>query len=229
MSKTVLFQIIQFSISTQFSSIWPIDRTRSGSIISFQYGARSDGSEGVLDIPLSSSITGTSWWDFSSVIYRTLVVERPYPLVEKQSTVQSTEWNGMYLEKMKRKPELMWHYVGCPLSRRSLCFDAKPNKGLGSRSRRDQKWAQERRSERSGKKKLREGVGEGWRRGAVDTGQQKRPVGMRQSPGAVREDQSRWVSIPRSFVEISRRMHISVSLQMHRECSVTEPTFLYLS
>ena len=28
--KTVLFQTIQFSISTQFSSIWPIDRTLSG-------------------------------------------------------------------------------------------------------------------------------------------------------------------------------------------------------
>ena len=28
--KTVLFQAIQFSISTQFSSIWPIDRTLSG-------------------------------------------------------------------------------------------------------------------------------------------------------------------------------------------------------
>ena len=29
--KTVLFQAIHFSISTQFSSIWPIDRTLSGS------------------------------------------------------------------------------------------------------------------------------------------------------------------------------------------------------
>ena len=28
--KTVLFQTIQFSISTHFSSIWPIDRTLSG-------------------------------------------------------------------------------------------------------------------------------------------------------------------------------------------------------
>ena len=28
--KTVLFQVIQFSISTQFSSIWPIDRSLSG-------------------------------------------------------------------------------------------------------------------------------------------------------------------------------------------------------
>ena len=30
MSKTVLFQTIQLSICTQFSSIWPIDRTLSG-------------------------------------------------------------------------------------------------------------------------------------------------------------------------------------------------------
>ena len=28
--KTVIFQTIQFSISTQFSSIWPIDRILSG-------------------------------------------------------------------------------------------------------------------------------------------------------------------------------------------------------
>ena len=63
---------------------------------------------------------------------------------------------------------------------------------------------------------------------AVDNGQQKRPVGMREGPGAVREDQSIWVSIPRGFVEISRRMRISVSLQMHRKCSVTELPFLHL-
>ena len=31
--KTVLFQMIKFSISTQFSSIWPIDRTLSGTTI----------------------------------------------------------------------------------------------------------------------------------------------------------------------------------------------------
>ena len=30
MSKTVLFQVIQFSISTQFNFIWPIDITLSG-------------------------------------------------------------------------------------------------------------------------------------------------------------------------------------------------------
>ena len=47
--KTVLLQAIQFSISTQFSSIWPI-----------KSGPLRDGNEWVLRIPQSSSITGTS-------------------------------------------------------------------------------------------------------------------------------------------------------------------------
>ena len=54
-SKTVLFQAIRFSISTQFSSIRPIDR-----IVSGQSGPESDAKEGVLCIPQSSSIVGTS-------------------------------------------------------------------------------------------------------------------------------------------------------------------------
>ena len=54
--KTVLFQIIQFSISTQFSSIWSILGATSQS----QSAPGSDGNEGVLCIPQSSSITGTS-------------------------------------------------------------------------------------------------------------------------------------------------------------------------
>ena len=45
MSKTVLFQIIQFSISTQFSSIWPIDKTLSSSTTPGQSGPGSDGIE----------------------------------------------------------------------------------------------------------------------------------------------------------------------------------------
>ena len=53
--KTVPSQTIQFSTSTQFSSIWSIDRTLSG-----QSGPGSDGYKGVLNIPQSSSITGTS-------------------------------------------------------------------------------------------------------------------------------------------------------------------------
>ena len=64
MSKTVLFHTIQFSISTYFSSIWPIDCTRSGATPSSQSGPGSDGNEGVLRTPQSScSITGTSLSD----------------------------------------------------------------------------------------------------------------------------------------------------------------------
>ena len=43
--KTVLFQTIQFCISAQFSSIWPIDRTLSGATTPSQSGPGSDGNE----------------------------------------------------------------------------------------------------------------------------------------------------------------------------------------
>ena len=58
--KTVLFQVIQFSISTQFSSIWPIDRTLSSATTPDQSKPGSDGNKKVLCIPQSSSISGTS-------------------------------------------------------------------------------------------------------------------------------------------------------------------------
>ena len=60
MSKTVPFQTIQFSISMQFSSIWPLDRALLDATTPGQSGSGSDGNEGVLCIPQSSSITGTS-------------------------------------------------------------------------------------------------------------------------------------------------------------------------
>ena len=60
MWKPVLFHMIQFSISMQFSSIWPIDRGLSGATIPGQIGPGSDGNEGVLRIPQSSSIIGAS-------------------------------------------------------------------------------------------------------------------------------------------------------------------------
>ena len=62
--RTVLFQTIQFSISTQFSSIWPTDRTLLGATTLGQSEPGSDGNEGVLCIPQSSSITGTSLSDY---------------------------------------------------------------------------------------------------------------------------------------------------------------------
>ena len=57
MLKTVSFQTVQFSISTQLSSI---DMTPSGTTTPGQSGAASDGDKGVLRIPQSFSITGTS-------------------------------------------------------------------------------------------------------------------------------------------------------------------------
>ena len=59
MSKTALFQTIQFSISTHFSSIWPINRALSGATTPGQSEPGSDGNEGVLCIPQISSISGT--------------------------------------------------------------------------------------------------------------------------------------------------------------------------
>ena len=47
-------------MSTQFSSIWPIDRTLSSATTPGQNGPGSDGNERVFHIPQSSSITGTS-------------------------------------------------------------------------------------------------------------------------------------------------------------------------
>ena len=53
--QTVLFQTIQFSTSLQFNFIWPIDRTLLGATTT-----GSDGNEGVLRNPQSSSITRPS-------------------------------------------------------------------------------------------------------------------------------------------------------------------------
>ena len=58
--KTVPFQTIQFSISMQFSSIQTIDRALTGATILGQSGPGSNSNKGVLYIPQSSSITGTS-------------------------------------------------------------------------------------------------------------------------------------------------------------------------
>ena len=63
MSKPILFQEIQFSISTQFSSIWLIDMSLSGATTLGQSGSGGNGNEEVLCIPQSSSITGTSLSD----------------------------------------------------------------------------------------------------------------------------------------------------------------------
>ena len=58
--KTVLLQVIQFTICSHFFSIWPIDGSISVATTPGQSGSGNHGKEGVLHIPQSSSITVTS-------------------------------------------------------------------------------------------------------------------------------------------------------------------------
>ena len=92
MSKTVLFQAIQFKISTQFSSILPIDRTLSGATTPGQNGPGSDGNEGLLLIPQSFSISGTSL-SYCLVSYPGHSLGESYPSAEKQSVYSTAPAN----------------------------------------------------------------------------------------------------------------------------------------
>ena len=56
MLKTVLFQTIKFNISTQFSSILPIDRTLSGATTLSHSGCRSNGNEGYSAFPKAPAL-----------------------------------------------------------------------------------------------------------------------------------------------------------------------------
>ena len=87
--KTSLFQTIQFSINTQFSSIWPINRTLLAATTPGQSEPGNDGNEGVLHIPQSSSITGASPLDcFGS--YQDTCWESITPLPAEMQSVYST-------------------------------------------------------------------------------------------------------------------------------------------
>ena len=58
-----MFQAIQFSINTQFNSIWPIDWAVNNATSRGRSGPASDGNEGMLRIHQSPSIIGTSLLD----------------------------------------------------------------------------------------------------------------------------------------------------------------------
>ena len=92
-AKTVLFQAIQFSIRTQFSSIWPIDRALFGAHTQGHCGPGSDGNEEVFHIPQSSSITG----DLPSVClvsYLWQSLGEFYPSAEMQSVYSTAQLIG---------------------------------------------------------------------------------------------------------------------------------------
>ena len=58
--ETALFQTIQFSVSTQFSFIWPIYMILSDATTPGQSGPGSDGNKVLPRIHQSSSVTGAS-------------------------------------------------------------------------------------------------------------------------------------------------------------------------
>ena len=100
--KTILFQTIRFSISTQFkcqNSIWSIDRILSSAANLGQNGPGSDDNEGVLRIPQSFSIIGASLSDCLTSWCGHLSGES-YPSAEMQSVYSTapTDWPNLPIE-----------------------------------------------------------------------------------------------------------------------------------
>ena len=86
MSKQFCFN--QFSLAQVHSLVlsdWPIDRVLSGATTVGQSGPGTDGNEGVLHIPQSSSITGNSPSDCLVSYAGHLLEERSYPTAAVQS------------------------------------------------------------------------------------------------------------------------------------------------
>ena len=97
--KIVPFQAVQFSISTQFSSIWPIDRTLSGATTPGQSGTGSNGNEGVLLIPESNSITGTSPSD-CLVSHPGHSLGKSYPPAEEPTEQGDNDWWRINIDQL---------------------------------------------------------------------------------------------------------------------------------
>ena len=89
MSKIVPFQIIQFSISTLFRSIWLINRIQSGVTTPSPSEPGRDDNEGMLCILQSSSITRASPSDCLE-LYSGHSLGESYSSVEMQSVFSAT-------------------------------------------------------------------------------------------------------------------------------------------
>ena len=100
--KIVLFQTIQFSVITQFSSIWPIDRTISSATTPGQSGPGSDGNEEVLCIPQSSSIIEAVSSD-CFVPYPGHLLWVSYPSAEMHSVYSTAPADSVKKKEKKRK------------------------------------------------------------------------------------------------------------------------------
>ena len=94
-------------LSMSNNSIWPINRTLSGATTVGQSGSGSDGSEGVLCIPQSSSITGISPSD-SLVSYLGHSLWGSYPLCREAINVfYSPRGLGSFHENIVVS---LWHF-----------------------------------------------------------------------------------------------------------------------
>ena len=111
-----------------------------------------------------------------------------------------------------------------------VCFGAKPDKGFGLEISTWPEVGRERQSESETKGLRRRLLAKG------DASGQSTPDSRETSwdeigSRAVREDRSRWVGIPCSFVEISVEIHASVSLHMHKgmQCYITPLLSLWVN
>ena len=102
----------------QFSSIWPIDRTLSGATTPCQSGPGRNGNEGVLRIPQSSSITGTSLSD-CSVSYLGHFLEKSHPSAEVQSMYSTTPTNWAITESK------IMYYQNNMQNKWYICYEEK--------------------------------------------------------------------------------------------------------
>ena len=112
-AKIVLFQTIQFSISTLFSSIWPIDRTLSGVATPGQSGPGSNSNERVIHIPQSSSITGALPSDFWVSYLGHSLGERVLPLCREAVSVFycPSQLGKLFIKIKKKKDSTQLHWT----------------------------------------------------------------------------------------------------------------------
>ena len=109
--KTVPFQIIKFSISTQSSSIEPIDRALLGATTPGLSGTGSDSNEGVLCIPQSSSTIGTTPSDCLVSYSGHSPVGMGYYLFAEMQSVYSTAPANWAMERRKMLINFYYYVV----------------------------------------------------------------------------------------------------------------------
>ena len=95
-------------MSTEFRSIWPIDRTLSSSTTPDQSGSWSNGNEGVLCIPQIFSITGTSPSDCLASYTRILVLGGLTPQQKSSRCILWPQLTGQCNYTAFRCISLLW-------------------------------------------------------------------------------------------------------------------------